>query len=402
MKSTPEFQHKDISMQNLDILNAHKDDSLKNTRNQSLIDEVMDEESDKNESVQAPSVLSGRPPADPEGRKLFWKKFKWKPPKPPKIPSHQSHLDQLGGLFGSAKQKRAQIQRQRARAKARAKPKPRIPRKPKFYKPIKPFKMGKWRPRTTLKPPKMSLRRYSPDYCPCKKKQKGAKRSRTSVTTENCTCGVTQPKNALFEDNGPFPDEYFESKAGEQWYMAQATVFRQYVRAKEREQKKYLKQAKTEFVQKYQERQIEALAKHYADMHNISRQLTVKKGRLFRKIMRVFKLLTKEAGKETVGSVMSACKLSISKAMVKYSKKYPKFLREIQREIENWKAFILEKHHIYFEEHEEKVQAYYDALEREKNENLAMEDAKKEAQDQNERENQNGPEGSNEGKDKAP
>lgn len=164
-------------------------------------------------------------------------------------------------------------------------------------------------------------------------------------------------------------------------------MFRQYVRAKEKEQKKYLKQARTEFVQKYQERQIEAVTKHYDDMHNISRQLTIKKERIFSKIMKVFKLLVKKAGKETVGSVMNSCKLSISKSMLKYSKKYPKFLRQIEKEIENWKAFILEKHHIYFEEHEEKVQAYYDALEREKNENLAMEDAKKEAEQQNEREN---------------
>ena len=194
-----------------------------------------------------------------------------------------------------------------------------------------------------------------------------------------CTCGRTSPENAKFEDEGPFPDDYFKTDEGEEWYHVQANVYRKYVLAREKEQKKYLKQAKETFVQEYQIEQIQTITKHYMDMHNISKQVTEKKQRIFNEMKKVEKKLMKKARKESMGSVMNACRLSISKLMVNYSSKYPRFLEAIENEISEWKAFMLEKHSIYFDEHEEKVQAYYDALEREKNEDMALAEAQNEA-----------------------
>ena len=145
-----------------------------------------------------------------------------------------------------------------------------------------------------------------------------------------------------------------------------------------------MKDAQLKFKEDYQAEQIRALTKHYYDMNNIHIQLNTKKERIMEKIYGVMDKLDKKTGKESVGSLINSCKYSITKKMLKYSKKYPKFLKLIHKEIDKWKAFMLEKHDIYFEEHEEKVQEYYDQLEREKNENLALLDALKDANKENE------------------
>ena len=143
--------------------------------------------------------------------------------------------------------------------------------------------------------------------------------------------------------------------------------------------KKKLKTAKKKFEEDYQTEQIRSITKHYIDMHNIHLQLNIKKERIFEKIHGIMEKLIKKTGKETAGSLINTVKYEISKQMIAYSKKYPKFLELIEIEINKWKAFMLEKHEIYFEEHEEKVQEYYDQIEREKNENLALMDALKDA-----------------------
>jgi hypothetical protein len=363
-------------MQNLEIMKLEEQNKKEKKKNDQLISDILNEDDKEDEiefdNTQSATQLTQKMPDSSNDRSLYWKKWKKK-----KIPSR-----------GTKRNWKALAQRARSRASAKVRekvkriPKKRIPRKKRTFTPIPSYKPGRWKPRTKLKYPRFSLKPYGIQACPCKGQKRTVVKNGKSIKVKSCTCGVTHPSNATFEDNGPFPQDFFGSKDGEDWYTAQANVYRQYLQAKKKEQIKNLKQARSQFTEKYQEEQIRALTKHYQDMHNISAQLVTKKDRIFKKMRKINKKLVKKTGKETTGSIINACKLGISKAMIKYSTKYPKFLRRIQKEIGKWKAFMLEKHHIYYEEHEEKVQEYYDALEREKNDNLALEDAKKDAENQ--------------------
>ena len=360
-------------------------------QNDELISDILEENNKEDEmkfddTTNSTPKLSGEIPTTPNDRSLFWKSRA----KKPNI-NHKKHMANKNKSkykrYGVSALRRARKFKRRRREPK--KPKLRIPRKRRNYNPIPAYVPGKWRPRTKLKYPRFSLKPYGINACPCKGQRRTVVKKGKRIKVKSCTCGVTHPKNAIFEDNGPFPEDFFSSEDSQEWYQSQADVYRQYLRAKTSEQKKNLKQARAKFTEKYQEEQIKVLTNHYADMHNIHAQLNIKKQRIFEKMEKIKKKLIKKTGKESTGSIINACKLGISKAMIKYSKKYPKFLRRIEKEIRKWKAFMLEKHQIYFEEHEEKVQEYYDALEREKNDNLALEDAKKEAENQQNANNNN-------------
>lgn len=161
-------------MQNLEILNTENDNSLKNVPNPSLINEILDEQETPNEEEIPSPVLLKQSKKDSNGRNLFWKKKFKKPPKPPshKSSSKWNKYSKHAQLAKSLKREHANKQ------SAPKKEAPRIPRKRKIFTPIPPYVMGQWRPRTTLKPPKFSLQKYGPDYCPCKKTQKGRKSSK--------------------------------------------------------------------------------------------------------------------------------------------------------------------------------------------------------------------------------
>lgn len=75
IESTPEFKKKNISLQNLEILDLDSKNKKKNNKNISLINDILSENED-NENEQNLTISETKETTSNEpGRKLFWKKW---------------------------------------------------------------------------------------------------------------------------------------------------------------------------------------------------------------------------------------------------------------------------------------------------------------------------------------
>lgn len=221
----------------------------------------------------------------------------------------------------------------------------------KRFKPrkkIKKYKMGWWKPKVKLSKPKFNIGQYSPNYYPCK----GMLSKKVLAH-----CG----SSALGENFHDVSHDlsYFASKSGEKWYSKQALIFRRYKMLQSTRKRKALRTAKKVLRGEFQDAQVEALSKHYTDMHNIHAQMVSKKETIFEKSMETLKKLNWKANLMTASSMMSVVKLGITQIMLRYSKKYPPIFALKQEQIDEWKQFMLQMDYILCLEQEEKVQAWY-------------------------------------------
>ena len=151
IESTNEFKKKNISIQNLEILNLNNDKKRVH-KNKNLINDILNndntfglEENENNNNEINPKQFTQKE----NGRKLFWGGWA------KKISSGVSNV----------------VSKKQQASKPKPKPKPKKKKRirVKIRKPIPPYKMGKWRPTNKLVYPRFSLKPYSPDYCACKR-----------------------------------------------------------------------------------------------------------------------------------------------------------------------------------------------------------------------------------------
>ena len=292
--------------------------------------------------VTAPKNLT------PKQRKLFFKKL-WR------------------GMKKSFKKTKDFFRGKKPRKPSKSKKKPKKPRKRPYsewsemekkryhrmkrFKPrkkIKKYKMGWWKPKVKLSRPVFNIKQYSPNYSPCK----GMLRKKILAH-----CGSSALGSNFHDVSHDL--SYFASKSGEKWYSKQALIFRRYKMLQSTRKRKALRTAKKVLRGEFQDAQVEALSKHYTDMHNIHAQMVSKKETIIEKSLSTLKKLNWKANLMTASSMMSVVKLGITQIMLRYSKKYPPIFALKQEQIEEWKQFMLQMDYILCLEQEEKVAAWY-------------------------------------------
>ena len=342
-----QLNKKIITLQNLELASKEKSNLIGNEEDQSLIHSII------SQSENHPVEIVKKTNTGPSQRNLFFgkisgffKKIKWGRKKKKKSKKRRGMMKMLKAMLGSrAAAKMQQMKKKAFKFRPFAKPAKKIPV----------FKRRKWMPKVTLPNPRISLRSFRRSYCPCK---------RTKGTC-NCAKQETSRKRG-FADVTPYGAQLFKTEKGSDWYGKQANMFRQYKMVQSSLRKKKVRQIQREFTKNFETSQIEAWTKHLLDLHNISAQLMVQKKRLRKIAKRSIRYLETRSRLLTSKAIIAAIKLSTAKCMVLFSYKYPAFLEAITEEIAKWKEFIIEKHEILYDEHQEKVDEYYKELEKKK------------------------------------